>query len=145
MKKTFKVISLIILTIGLLSSFVFANAASTRSSLYLNDYSASISAKRNGTISISASIFGKGYLDRIGVSSITVYESRDGKSYTKYGTFSSDDYPSMMGSGSSYDDTVYEFTGTVGYSYKATVYCYGESGSGSDTKPYYTTSVTARW
>lgn len=144
MKKILKITVSLVLAVGLLSSFVYVNAISTRSSLYISDYKASISAGRNGTISISAEVNGNGYLDKIGVSSITVYESRDGKSYTKYGTFSSDDYPSMMGSGSSYDKTAYEFTGTVGYTYKATVYCYGENDSGHDTKLYYTDSVTAK-
>lgn len=144
MKKSLKAVICLVLAIGLLSSFASANSVSPRSSLYIGSYVASISAKRGGAISISARVVGKGSLDEIGVSSITIYESSDGKIYTRYGTFYSDDYPSMMGSGSVYDNVAFEFTGTVGYTYKATVNCYGRSGSGSDTKPYSTSAVTAK-
>lgn len=144
MKKSFKAVVCLVLAIGLLSSFASANAVFPRSSMYIGSYIASISAGRDGAISITARVIGKGSLDEIGVSSVTIYESSDGKSYTKYGTFYSDDYPSMMGSGSVYDQKAFEFTGTVGYTYKATVNCYGRSGSGSDTKPYYTDSVVAK-
>lgn len=144
MKKIIKAATCLVLTIGLLSSFAYAGAVVTRASLYLSDYSASISADQNGTISISATVYGNGYLSKIGVSKVTVYESLDGKSYTKYGTFFSDDYPSMMSSGTQYRDTVFQFTGVVGRTYKATVYCYGSDGSGSDEKPCFTDRVTAK-
>lgn len=144
MKKSLKAVICLILAIGLLSSFASASAVFPRSSMYIGYYTASISAGQNGAISITARVVGKGSLDEIGVSSITIYESSDGKSYTKYGTFYSDDYPSMMGSGSVYEKKAFEFMGTVGYTYKATVNCYGRSGSGSDTKPYSTGSVTAK-
>lgn len=144
MKKIIKTTICLVLAIGLLSSFVYASAVVTRSSLYLSDYSASISAGQDGTISISATIYGNGYLSEIGVSKVTVYESLDGRNYTKYGTFLSDDYPSMMSSGTQYRGTAFQFTGTAGYTYKATVYCYGSDGSGSDTKLYYTDRVTAK-
>ncbi len=47
----------------------------------------------------------------------------------------------MMGSGSFYDQKAFEFTGTIGNTYKATVYCHGADDSGSDSKPYYTSPV----
>ena len=50
----------------------------------------------------------------------------------------------MMGSGSFYDQKAFEFAGTIGNTYKATVYCHGADDSGSDSKPYYTSPVTAR-
>lgn len=144
MKKLFRIAVSLTLTMGLLSSLACANAVFTRSSQYLNTYIASISAGRNGVIAITARVTGKGSLDEIGVSKITVYESSDGKNYTSYGTFYSDDYPSMMGSGVFYDQKAFEFTGTIGNTYKATVYCYGADSSGSDSKPYSTNSVTAK-
>lgn len=144
MRKSIKTTICLVLAIGLLSSFAYAGAVATRSSLYLSDYSASISAGKNSTISISATIYGNGYLSEIGVSKVTVYESSDGRNYSIYGTYLSDDYPSMMSSGTQYRDTVVQFTGTVGRTYKATVYCYGSDGSGSDAKPYYTDSAIAR-
>lgn len=144
MKKVIKATICLVLTIGLLSSFAYADAVVTRSSLYLSDYSASISAGQNGAISIAATIYGNGHLSEIGVSKVTVYESSDGRNYTTYGTYFSDDYPSMMSSGTQYRGTAFQFAGTIGHTYKATVYCYGSDGSGSDTKPYFTSKVTAK-
>ena len=144
MKKIFKIAVSLTLTIGLFSSLACANAISARTSQYLNTYVASISAGRNGTIAITARVVGKGSLDEIGVSSIAIYESSDGRNYAHYGTFYSSDYPSMMGSGAFYDQKAFEFTGTIENTYKATVYCYGADDSGSDSKPYYTSPVTAR-
>lgn len=134
----------LILAVCLLSSLVCVKA-SVRSSDYLSNYQASLTAKSGGSISVTAIVAGRDSYSEIGVSKIIVYESADsGKTFSHYGTYYSDDYPAMMGSGQRYAKTALTFTGTVGNQYKVTAYCYAGDDSGSDTKTCYSNVVTAK-
>ncbi len=145
MRNAFKKVLCLAFALCLLSAFASASGAVARSSEYLHSYRASLSAGSGGDISVYAVVNARESYPEIGVSRIDVYESsNDGKSFSYYDTFYSDDYSSMMGTGSHYSKYALTFTGTVGNQYKATVYCYAGDENGSDAKPYSTTAVTAK-
>ncbi len=144
MRRVFKKLSCLVLTFILMSSFMCANATSVRSSNYLNAYRASLTADSNGTIWVSATVIGRESYSKIGLSQIKIYESSNGgKTFSHFASYSSDDYPSMMGSGIRYSQDALAFTGTVGNQYKAIVYVYAGDSSGYDEKAYTTSTVTA--
>ena len=145
MKKAHKEIICLLLAVSLFSSFFYVSATMARTSSTMNYYSASLSTAENGKISISASITGRGFCSKIGISHVYIYESSDGgKTFTLYDSYFSSNYPSMMSSGYKYLETPISFTGTIGYQYKATVYCCATYDSENDTKTYKTNIVTAR-
>lgn len=77
-------------------------------------------------------------MDEIGASTIYIYESTDGKSFTKVATYKSENFPAMIGSGTTYYKTPVTYLGKPGYYYYASVYCYAAKDGGSDTKNYTT-------
>lgn len=79
-------------------------------------------------------------MDVIGASTIYIYESTDGRSFTKVATYKSENFPAMLGSGTTYYETPVTYLGKPGYYYYASVYCYAEKDGGSDTG-HYDTSV----
>lgn len=145
MRNAFKKVLCLVFALCLLSAFASASGAVARSSDYLSAYQASLSAGSGGDISVHAIIYARKSYPEVGVSRVDVYESsNDGKSFSYYDTFYSDDYSSMISSGQRYSQKALTFTGTVGNQYKATVYCYAGDENGSDAKPYSTTAVTAK-
>lgn len=140
MKSLGKRISCGIITICMLSSLL-CTMVSARSSAYLDGYGAAVTPQSGGKMAITVDVSGRGYMDEIGATKIYVYESTDGKNFTRVGTYKSDDYPEMLKTNTTtYYDTPIKYPGEVGYYYYADVYCYAAKGSGSDTK-LYSTSV----
>jgi hypothetical protein len=144
MRKRLKKATLLIFAICLLSSFSSVSAAVMRSSDYMQSYSAYLTSK-GGQVSVYATVTGRNnYYPKIGTSTILIYEStNNGKTFSYYGIYESEDYPSMMGSGGRYSQVAISFPGTRGNQYKATVYCYAEDNTSSEEIAYYTSAITA--
>ena len=141
MKKTFKYIISLALTISLCSC-LFTAFATVESSAYLSAYSAGLTAESGKKIIINVDVDATDYMDEIGASSITLYRSSDGKSFSPIKTFDSDDYPDLLGSGLHLNEDVITYTGTAGYQYFAAVYCYAADSTVSDSRLYNTNVVT---
>lgn len=91
-------------------------------------------------MAVTVDVSGVGAMDEIGATRIYIYESTDNKNFTKVATYKSEDFPEMIGSGTTYYKTPVTYLGEPGYYYYASVYCYAAKDGGSDTKNY-TTSV----
>lgn len=131
-----------ILTICMLSSLL-CTFASARSSAYLNSYCATVTAKSGGKMVVTVDVTGVGSMTKIGASKIYIYESEDGVDFYRVATYKYEDYPVMMGSGTSYYDDAVTHYGTPGYYYYASVYCYAENANGSDVRNYTTVEKRA--
>lgn len=131
-----------ILAVCLLSTLL-CSAVSTRSSAYLDAYSATITPDSGGEMVVTVDISGVGRMTQIGVTTIYIYESKDNKSFKKVATYNYEDYPEMMGSGTFYCEDAVTHPGTPGYYYFASVYCYAANANGSDEKNYTTASRRA--
>lgn len=142
MKRKWSVLLVAFVAVFIFSSLLYAGAA-TRASDYLRKYSASLTPKKGEQIAISVYIEGKTDVTSIGATTIYLYESPTGSGYSCIETFTSEDYPDMMGVGSLFRKEVVTYKGTAGYSYFAIVYCHAGNENGSDTKPYTTSVVKA--
>lgn len=131
-----------ILAISLLSALL-CTVAYARSSAYLDSYGATVTAKSRGRMVVTVDVAGVGRMTQIGASTIYIYESEDNKSFTKVATYNYEDYPEMMGSGTSYYEDPVTYSGTPGYYYKASVYCYAANANGSDERNYTTAARQA--
>lgn len=131
-----------ILAISLLSALL-CTVAYARSSAYLDSYGATVTAKSRGRMVVTVDVAGVGRMTQIGASTIYIYESEDNKSFTKVATYNYEDYPEMMGSGTSYYEDPVTYYGTPGYYYFASVYCYAANANGSDERNYTTAARQA--
>lgn len=82
-------------------------------------------------------------MDVIGVNSVTIYESKDGNTFSPVETYRAKDYPEMLGTGLIYSGTVVTYSGTVGYYYQAKVAFYAENDSGCESRGIMTSSAKA--
>lgn len=118
--------------------------AFARSSPTLDAYRASCTAAHNGRINITIDVSGVNFMDKIGATTIYLYESSDGEYFTLAKIFYASAWPAMMATNTNslFVTPVY-YPGTVGKYYAATVYFYAELNGVSDTKKYETASVRA--
>ena len=140
--KTAKKFFSLVLALCLVSSMACTFAAA-RSSAYLDSYRASCTAKSGGQIAITIDVDGTGNMDAIGAKEIYLYSSTDNVNFICVASFTSDDYPELLGSGYYYLETPITYQGIIGRYYNASVYCYAEKNGGSDTRLYETASVQA--
>lgn len=134
-----------LLAFALVSSLLCTSAsAATYSSAYLDAYSASVLPDKNGVVVISAHVAGCGFMDEIGVKTIFLYESEDGKDFHRVALYESTNYPHMMGSGTVFYDDLFRYQGIVGRYYVASVYVYAGKNGNGDTRNYTTTMIMAR-
>lgn len=139
-----RVISGILAFIMVSSILCTSVSAATYSSLYLNSYSGSVLPDKNGVVVISAHVTGCGFMDEIGVKTVFLYESEDGKNFHRVALYENTDYPHMMGSGTVFNRDLFRYQGIVGRYYFASVYVYaGKDGSG-DTRNYTTAMIMAK-
>lgn len=131
-----------ILAVCLISALA-CTVAFARSSAYLNSYRATVTAKSGGKMVVSVNVTGVGTMTEIGATTIYIYESEDNKSFTRVATYEHTDYPEMMGSGTHYYEDPVTYSGTPGYYYFASVYCYAANANGSDEKNYTTSAKKA--
>lgn len=133
----------ILFSLCVLTNLAGAAAIDGRSSLYLDGYSATLTAKRGGKIVVTVDISGRGYMEEIGTTKIYIYESRNNTSFKRVETYKCDDYPIMMSSGTVYYEDAATYVGKPGYYYKASVYCYAGDGTNGDERNYTTAAVKA--
>ncbi len=139
--RAFRIVALLLAIVLLLP--VGAMAAESRSSLYLNSYSAYVYPAGWGKVQVWFDVTGTGYLDEIGALEIRLYESKDNESFTWVKTFDYIDYDGMLG----YDDYTHtghiEYSGTLGRYYKAYVCIWGGRNGDGDTRYFWTNSEKA--
>lgn len=138
-----------LLTVCLILSVcsAFASAAyvqpdGTQSSAYLSSYSADTDVDSSGKVYVSVSVDACVYATQVGAKTIYIYESTNGTSFTRVATYTSANYPAMLGSGWSYDYTPIIYNGVAGRYYYARVQVYAADAYGSDSRWYET--VTAQ-
>lgn len=122
---------------------LFASAAVTRASDYLDYYTATLTAKGNGRIAVTVDVGGTEPMTEIGATEIYMYESTNNADFYQVYVYTSDDYPEMLTSGSYYFDDAIIHNGVAGRYYKASVYFYAANNTGSDTGHYTTRSCRA--
>lgn len=146
MKRTLKKKKILFLLLVFMATVtVSVGAVSVRSSLYLSRYRAWLNAKSGGEITVTIDVQAVDNMDEVGASKIILYESSNGgTSWTRVRTYLKSIYPEMY-----WEDEVLYYTtpvshqGTVGYKYYAVVTVYASDSTGSDSREYETTVVTA--
>ncbi len=134
MKKTLRIISLILIVAMLMSITAFAKAgidqADPCSSRYILSKTAAISAIGGGTLKISFSVTAYSSIDELGACQVNLYTA-DGRLMK---TYYSSAYASMMGYNCSTHSATLSYPGTVGTRYYVTVVFYAENNGIAETK-----------
>lgn len=115
-----------------------------RASDQISGYWIDILAARNGGIAVEFSITGTGYVNKIGVESIRVYENRG--TYWSLVEYPQEDDPGMSVTNDfAHGGTIY-CNGTAGVEYKVAVTVFAENDAGRDTrsKTSYVTPTSSR-
>ena len=136
MNIAFRIISLVLAIVFILP--VSVTAAETRSSLYLNTYTAYIYPAGWGKIQVWFSVDGTGTMDEIGALSIQLYESKDNETWTWLKTFDYTDNSGMLGYNNFYHDGYVQYNGTIGRYYKAYVCIWAGKDGDGDTRYFWT-------
>ena len=114
-----------------------------RASYYLDAYSAYVHVTNSGQAQVWFEVMGTGDMDEIGVLSILLYESTDGKTWTRIKTFSHENYgTTMLAEDDWYVSSHVSTQGVKGRYYKAYV-CFWAGKNGSGDTRYMWTSVTS--
>lgn len=142
MKKTARTLLLMILIISIMStSFVMAYAVTPRSNAYVSSFDNKISAIGDGKVKIEFETRGMGTMDKIGASTIKVYD-QNGWVYSFF--MSNPTYTSqMIGTKSTHFYGSVTYQGVEGNTYYATVTHYAAKGSGSGTEDLNTNYAVA--
>lgn len=144
MKRSVKGMVCGLLTFIMISSILCTSAsAATYSSQYLNSYRATVLPDSNGCVVISAHVTGLGYMDELGVKTIFLYESEDGRNFHQVICYECTDYPFMMGSGITFNKDLFRYYGKIGCYYYASVYVYGGKDGVGDMRNYQTSVIRA--
>ena len=123
-----------------------ALAAETKASDYIKSYSAATTTTGSSNVRIGFSITGKSIMDKIGVTTIYLYEKPQGSnSWTIVKVFTNADFPSLVAENTSSHSGNVSYSGTSGCQYYAVVYFRAEKGSGSDSRAYTTSVATAQF
>ena len=143
MKRIFSRVTVFVFAVMLLIGTV---SASARSSLYLDGYRAWLTPKSGAKIDVNIDVQAVGDMDDIGAISVAMYESADnGVTWSRDGTYYSALYPELLQHDTYwYYETPITHQGTAGYKYCAVVTVYAGDSTGSDSREYQTTTVTAR-
>lgn len=136
MNFAFRIISLILAIVFILP--VGVTAAETRSSLYLNTYTAYIYPAGWGKIQVWFSVDGTGTMDEIGALEVRLYESKDNETWTWVKTFEHQIDDGMLGYNNFYHDGHVEYRGTIGRYYKAYVCVWAGKDGDGDTRYFWT-------
>ena len=137
-------LSSFVLIAYLLCSITLPAKASTKSNYYISGVYATIDTGSNGNLSINFTVIGIGQMDKIGVTTIRLYED-SGNGFKPIKTFSSDDreFSYMMNYNVALCNESVQYKGTVGNDYYAVIYAYAENQYGSDSDSVTTSVVTA--
>jgi hypothetical protein len=120
-----------------------ANAA-VQASEYLSSYIAYIYSEGGGDISIWFEVESTGTMDEIGALSIRLQErSTSSTEWVNVKSYSFTNYPNMLG----YNDNLYissvDYSGKVGYYYRAEVTIWAGKDGGGDSRVITTSAVSA--
>jgi hypothetical protein len=120
--------------------------ASARSSYYLDAYSAWLIAGSNGKIDIAVDVQATDDMDEVGAKRIQLMESSDGgATWDTVRIYVQSLYPNMYTTNNYYYLKIpVSYAGTVGYQYRAYVTVYASDSTGSDSRIYKTSVVTAK-
>lgn len=123
-----------------------AFAASARSSLYLSRYRAWLTPESGGIVDVSIDVEAVDDMDDVGALSVEMYVSSDGGStWSRDGSYACALFPELLDQDTYwYYDTPISHQGVAGYKYYAIVTVYAGDETGSDSREYQTTTVTAR-
>ena len=121
-----------------------AETIQPRASAYLSNYGAYVYLPGDGEVRVYFNVTGTGYMDELGVLSISLYEcstnSSDINDWTWKKTFTHDSTSGML----SYDDYYHagyvSSKGTVGKYYKAYVCVWGGKDGSGDTRYFWTSA-----
>ena len=117
--------------------------ASARSSDYLDAYGVYLTPQSGGKIVFTADVNALRTMTKVGVTSLYLYESKNGEDFYFIKSYHYEDYPIMMGSGLYYYKDIITYNGTPGYKYYANAFCYAGDSTGYDEKAYSTAVKTA--
>ena len=149
MKRSLKKATVLFLTLALLAAAIAvpAGAVMSRSSLYLSYYRAWLTPENGGIVDVTIDVQAVDDMDDVGAISVKMMESSDGgDTWHSDGTYASALYPELLVQNDYwYCDTPISHAGTPGYKYYAIVKVYAGDSTGSDTKTYVTSTVTARY
>jgi hypothetical protein len=132
-KKVFRLIAVVLAMSCVMSVSAFA---ATRASTRIDSYEIVAARVGKGKIGIDFSIDGTGRMDRIGASSIIVYENG-----TVVASYDADDTGMSVRRSTYHANTIY-FNGTAGTRYQVEVTVFAEDADGTDyrTKTVYVTA-----
>ncbi len=108
------------------------------SSPYLSHYSAYVYPAGGGVVQVCFYASGTRVVDCLGSQIIQLYESTDGSSYHWVATFTSGNYPSMMGYQTSFHGSHVTYSGIPGRYYMAYVNIYAGPAQGGTSLYFWT-------
>lgn len=135
-------IAALLLTIAMLLP-ISAMAVESRSSLYLDSYSAYVYPAGWGKVQVWFDVTGTNTMDEIGALEIWLYESTDNENWTWVKTFDYPDYPGMLGYDSFTHTGHIEYSGTIGRYYKAYVCIWAGKNGDGDARYFWTSAKKA--
>lgn len=148
MKRYWKKATALFVTLVFLTAVIAipAGAATGRSSLYLSRYRAWLTPVSGAKINVNVDVQAVDDMDNVGSTKIEIFESADGgDTWSRPRTYYSALEDNMLDQDTYfYYDTAVTHQGTEGYKYYAVVTVYAGDSTGSDTREYQTTTVTAR-
>lgn len=113
------------------------------SSPYLSNYSAYVYPAGGGVVQVWYHASGTTAVDYLGSLIIQLFESTDDSNYTWVATFTSNDYPSMLGQKTSLHSSHVTYNGVPGRYYKAYVNIYAGPAEGGTSRYFWTTAKIA--
>lgn len=148
MKRSWKKLTALLLTLSLVCAILVVPACSVagRSSLYLSYYRAWLTPKSGAKINVTIDVQAVGDMEDVGALSVQMFKSSDGGvTWERDGTYSSALHPELLLHDTYlYYETPISHQGTAGNKYYAIVEIYAGDSTGSDSREYQTTTVTAR-
>lgn len=141
MKRTIRIIGIVI-AVGMLFALTsYAAEDSTYSSIFFHSYDSAIFISSGSTIEISFDVVGNGTMDEIGVSSIELEYSSDEVHWFPAKTFLPEDYPQMISTNTfyAYDDVAYN--GMYDFCYRAYVTFYAKNSRGEGYANQYSETI----
>lgn len=121
-----------------------AEPSVARASDYLNSYVAYMHANGGGNVSVCFEVYATGDMDRVGVLTIQLQESKDGgATFTTIKRFSYLNYSNMTEQNELFCRSSVSYQGVAGRYYQAYVTVYAAKGSGSDSRTILASKIKA--
>ena len=121
---------------------IFESTVEARASQYIDSYDAYISRNGSGNLTIWFDVASTGKMDKLGASSVFLYEKNNGL-WVLVKTYYNTDYTTMLRTNSGIHSSSLSYSGTTGKQYYANVYIWAEKGGSGDSRSKVTTTVSA--